>query len=78
MLQSTITSKGQITIPAVIREKLHLSSGNKLEFFFKDDYMIIVPVNKSIRELKGILPKPDISLSCNEMNQIIREAHDRD
>ncbi len=31
-MQSTITSKGQITIPRAIRERLNLRTGDKLEF----------------------------------------------
>jgi antitoxin PrlF len=32
MTQATITSKGQITIPAFVRKELNLSSGDRLEF----------------------------------------------
>ena len=73
MLQSIMTSRGQITIPAEIREKLQLNSGNKFEFIVRDGQIIMLPINKSIRSLKGILPKPDISLSCEEMNEIIKD-----
>jgi AbrB family looped-hinge helix DNA binding protein len=71
-----MTNRGQITIPAEIREKLHLHSGNKLEFLLQDEQIIMMPINKSIRNLKGILPKPDISLSCEEMNEIIKDARE--
>lgn len=74
MLQSIMTSRGQITIPAEIREKLNLHSGNKLEFILKDDQVIILPINQSIRKLKGFLPKPSISLSCQEINEIIKDT----
>ncbi|NDB83368.1 MAG: AbrB/MazE/SpoVT family DNA-binding domain-containing protein [Alphaproteobacteria bacterium] len=74
MYQSTMTNRGQITIPAEIREKLHLTAGNKLEFLIKGEQIIILPINKSIRSLKGILPKPDFTLTCNEMNQVIKNA----
>jgi AbrB family looped-hinge helix DNA binding protein len=68
-----MTNRGQITIPAEIRTKLRLNSGNKFEFLLKDDQIIMMPINKSIRNLKGILPKPDKSLSCEEMNSIIKD-----
>ncbi len=71
-LYSRITSKGQITIPYSIRSQMHLESGTKLEFLNKGGYMVVLPLNKSIRNLKGILPKPDQSLSCEEMNQFIQ------
>lgn len=74
MLQSIMTSRGQITIPAEIREKLNLNSGNKLEFILQDDQIVMLPINKSIRGLKGILPKPDNTLTCDEMNDIIKNA----
>ena len=72
MLQSIMTSRGQITIPAEIRDKLSLMSGNKFEFLIRDDYIVMLPINKSIRSLKGMLPKPNITLSCDDMNEIIR------
>jgi AbrB family looped-hinge helix DNA binding protein len=31
-MQSTLTSKGQITIPVVLRRKLHLKAGDVLDF----------------------------------------------
>ena len=74
MLQSIMTSRGQITIPAEIRDRLGLISGNKLEFLVRDDQIIMLPINKSIRKLKGILPKPDITLSCDDMNEIIKNT----
>ena len=74
MLQSIMTNRGQITIPAEIREKLNLSSGNKLEFILQNDQIVMLPINKSIKDLKGILPKPDNILSCEEMNDIIKNA----
>jgi AbrB family looped-hinge helix DNA binding protein len=69
-----MTSRGQITIPAEIRDKLGLISGNKLEFLIRDDQIIMLPINKSIRKLKGILPKPNITLSCDDMNEIIKNV----
>ena len=69
---STITSKGQVTIPYAIREQLNLLSGSKLEFLNKGDHIVILPLNKSIKNLKAILPTPEVSLSCEEMNEIIR------
>jgi AbrB family looped-hinge helix DNA binding protein len=78
MHYSTITSKGQVTIPIEVREKFNLSTGGKIEFIALDDYIIVVPVNKSVTELKGILPKPAKSLSCKQMDKIIKGKHDRD
>lgn len=71
---STITSKGQITIPSSIREKLHLSAGSKVEYIVHDNCIIMVPINGMVTKLKGILPKPPKSLTIEEMNNVIREV----
>ncbi len=71
-LYSTMNEKGQITIPASIRNKLRLQATNKFEFISKGDSIIITPINKSLKDLKGFLPKPDKTLSCEEMNEIIK------
>lgn len=76
--QSTITSKRQITIPSYIRSKLNLLSGSKLEFIMQGDSFIVIPINKQARSLKGILPKPKISLIIEEMAEVVRGSYDRD
>jgi antitoxin PrlF len=72
MKYSTLTSKGQVTIPFEIREKLELTIGSKLEFIIQDDFFIVLPINKSIKALSGILPKPKKALSIDEMNEVIQ------
>lgn len=75
---STLTSKGQLTIPNFIREQLNLSPGIKLEFVIQDNYIALIPINNSVSKLKGILTKPKNALTCNEMDEIIRGQYDRD
>lgn len=72
MYYSTVTSKGQTTIPSEIREIMSLTPGDRLEFISNGKYITIIPINKSLTTLKGILPKPDIILSCEEMDKIIK------
>lgn len=38
-----VKSKGQVTIPARMREKLHLEDGNLLEVFFRNNEIILRP-----------------------------------
>ena len=71
-LYTKVTSKGQITIPAPIRNKMHLDPGIMLEFIKKDGYIMVVPLNQSVTKLKGFLPKPKTSLSCEQMDDIIQ------
>jgi len=40
-LQSTLTSKGQVTVPVEIRRKLGLRQGDRVEFAEKDEDTVI-------------------------------------
>lgn len=54
---STLTSKGQITIPASVRTALDLSAGDKLVFMVEDDHLVVVPVRRRrLSDLRGALP----------------------
>ncbi len=68
-----LSSKGQTTIPIEIREILNLQPGDKLEFFTDGSFITVIPINKSIKGLKGLLKKPSKSLSFEEMDDIIRK-----
>ena len=56
MNQTTMTSKGQVTIPKNIRDLLGLHTGDKIEFVFTDkDEVILRPITKKVDEVFGIL-----------------------
>lgn len=54
MLHSTVTSKGQTTIPEKIRKALHIKPGDKLEYEVEGERATI-RVHPGIRSLKGVL-----------------------
>ena len=76
MSVSTVTSKGQITIPKKIREYLKIESGDKLEFFIeKDGKVTVMPVTESVKKLKGMIRKPKRPVSIERMKKAVeREA----
>ena len=46
--EATLTSKGQVTIPAEVRAKLKLKEGDKIEFYFDlRDRLVVRPRNLS-------------------------------
>ena len=49
-----ITSKGQITIPKSIREKLDIKEGMYLDWIIKDGSIVLRPLPDSIDKLKLI------------------------
>jgi AbrB family looped-hinge helix DNA binding protein len=74
-MQATITSKGQLTIPKEIRNKLDLKAGDKVEFIFDENGRLeIIPITSSVKRLKGMLPPPARPLTLEEMDNAIRDA----
>lgn len=56
---ATLTSKGQITLPAPIRAALKLDAGACLDFVLQDDGSIrVVPVSRDPLAVSAVLPKP--------------------
>ena len=73
--QATMTSKGQVTIPQAIRERLRLRNGQELQFTIENGSRVaITPVFTRLSELVGILPKPKRSVTIEEMDEAIRKV----
>ena len=55
---TTLTSKGQTTIPKEIRESLGMKAGDRMTFTLMPDGTVVMRVkNKSITQLAGLLHK---------------------
>lgn len=79
MATATVTSKGQITIPAAVREELGLHAGSRVSFVRKDDGVYEMrPQSRSITSLKGIIPRRDVAVSVDDMNEAVRVGAARD
>lgn len=75
MTIATMTSKGQITIPADVRAKLGLVAGTKIIFEeMGDGRLLMRPKTRDIRDLRGILKYDGPPVSIEEMNRGIAEA----
>ena len=58
--ESTITAKGQTTVPAEVREKAGAAPGTRLVWHaFADGTIIVRAKTRSILELEGLLWAPD-------------------
>lgn len=69
---STLTSKGQLTIPKSIRKKFKLHRGDKIEFFVDNEgAIVLVPVKSSVKELKGMVLPPNKYVSLEDMQEAI-------
>ena len=72
MTTATLTSKGQVTIPADVRQRLGLESGDRIEFVEIDGGYAIKPAIDDVRSLKGLLRKPAKPVSIEDMSDTIR------
>lgn len=74
-MHATITSKGQVTVPANIREQLNLQTGDRLDFEIENGTIRVVPVGKgTLEEFMSILPQATHIVSVEEMNEAIAEG----
>lgn len=58
MQQTTLTSKGQITIPKIIRDFIGLHTGDKIEFVITEkNEVLLKPITKKVDEVFCVLYK---------------------
>ena len=76
MITSTVSSKGQVTIPKKIREFLKLETFDKVVFIpLEDGKVMITNKQTPVSELFGMLKhrKPKQPVSVQEMEVVIRK-----
>ena len=77
-MYATITSKGQVTVPKAIRDRLHLKPGDRVDFVLGDDGELrVAPVKSSVTALKGMLAKPATPVTLEQMDEAIARASAR-
>lgn len=72
MSTATITSKGQITIPAIVRAALGIGAGDRVEFVqVEPGHFELVAATQSVTSLKGLVKKPAMPVTIAAMNKAI-------
>jgi antitoxin PrlF len=73
MVVATLTSKGQMTLPKAIRERLGLKPGDQVELTPTEDGRVVMSPRRrlSVRDLFGMLPSHGVSVSIDEMDEAI-------
>ena len=62
MATSTLTSKGQITVPKAIRDHLTLEAGDRVDFVIREDGTVEVKgLDRPVDELYGFLHRPGVA-----------------
>ena len=75
MQQSTLTSKGQITIPKKVRDTLGLHFGDKIEFVMTEKNEVLLrPITKKVDDVFGLLYQANRkTVSIEQMDEAIRQ-----
>lgn len=74
MATATLTSKGQITIPASVREGLHVEAGDRVEFLeVEPGRYELIAATRSVTALKGMFGGAKKSVSIEDMNVAIQK-----
>lgn len=71
-MESTLTSKGQITLPKLLRDIWHLKAGDKILFEpTEEGGFLIKPRTTDVQSLKGFLSYKGKPVSVEGMDQAI-------
>jgi AbrB family looped-hinge helix DNA binding protein len=73
---ATVTTKGQVTIPKNIRDRLNIRPNDRVDFVIEGDRAVLVPV-KTLNELRGAVPALRHSTLAQERRKVRRSVADR-
>lgn len=72
MSTATLSSKGQITIPAAVRTTLGVEAGDRVEFIeVLPGRFELVAATQSVTSLKGLVRKPSTPVTITKMRDAI-------
>ena len=79
-MASTLTNKGQVTIPKRIRDALHLLPGAEVEFAVNEDGEVVIQRNRPVRaarrqakdRFEAVRGSADIRWKTDELMKLLR------
>lgn len=74
-LVSTLTAKGQVTVPVSIRRLLGLKPKAKVAFLQRKDGVYLTTPNFTLTTIKGIVPRLKRKYSEKQIRNIAIESH---
>lgn len=81
MATATLTSKGQVTIPKEVRDRMGLRPGDKIAFLETAGDDVIMQRKRPVSELFGLLSHLGVRLTPEQIDEAIMETmaekHDR-
>ena len=74
MLESTVTRKGQVTIPKAIRDRLGVKEGEKVLFVMRGEEVVLKVVKGTILDLRGSVQPSAHSEDFDKIRQSVRQS----
>ncbi|HUH63419.1 MAG TPA: AbrB/MazE/SpoVT family DNA-binding domain-containing protein [Terracidiphilus sp.] len=78
MATSTISSKGQVTVPVEVRRRLGVKEGDQVEFVFEGGRTILRPLRTGKNPFAKYIGSIPAFSSQKEINAWVRELRDDD
>ena len=76
-MESTLTTKGQVTIPKEMRDQLHLTPGDKVKFFVQPDGRVVILPKLPASALRGMFRSRVGPVSLEDMEAGITKGATR-
>jgi antitoxin PrlF len=73
-MESTLTTKGRITIPKPVRDHLHLAPGDKVKFFIQPNGTVVILPKLPAAALRGMFRSRVGPVSLEDMEAGIAEG----
>ena len=74
MLESTVTRKGQVTIPKAIRDRLGVKEGEKVLFVMRGEEVVLKGIKGTILDLRGSVQPSAQPEDFAKIRQSVRRA----
>jgi antitoxin PrlF len=72
MTSATVGADGALAIPTDVLEALRVREGDRIEFvLLGEGQCLLIPLNRSVTELRGMFGKPAQPVSIDEMNKAL-------
>jgi AbrB family looped-hinge helix DNA binding protein len=73
-LQSRMTQKGQVTIPAAIREEMGLKPGDVVQFEEHDGHWVVIPRRSRLADVYGAVTPRSRPENWRALREEVEEA----
>ena len=74
MLESTMTRKGQVTIPKAIRDRLGVKEGEKVFFVMRGEDVVLKVVKGTILDLRGSVRPSEHPEDFEKIRRSVKQA----